>query len=419
MSRLYSRSFLIAFLSQTGFVLANTLMAHYARWIDFLGGGVSDVGWIMGVGSIAGLLMRPWIGQWINRWGARKMWAIGYGILAIAILGNLLLHELNWMMLVLRSLLVFGVALNFSSSLTYITQISPIDRRTEAIGSLGVGGFLGMMVGPYLGDLILGAGERTRENFTILFVTAAGAMLVPALLLLLLPEPQFEERSRALRLKDFAKTVRTYWPGTILLVNMVFGLCMTVPFIFLSKYIDEVGLSINGISEIGLFFWCYSGSGLSFRIGLRRLPEQVGRRKVLLVGMLVMGIGMLSYLLVTPANAWMLVVPALICGAGHGLMFHTGTSLLLEPFPNEFRGTGSALALMMLDFGMIAGAPILGHIADTFGYDWLFITVGATCICVASLYAYSSIPVWRVRKVAAASGGCQPTDDSQHASSAG
>ncbi len=402
MSRLYSRAFLIAFLSQTGFVLANTLMAHYARWIDFLGGGVSDVGWIMGVGSIAGLLMRPWIGQWINRWGARKMWAIGYCIFAIAILGNLLLHELNWLMLVLRSLLVFGAALNFSSSLTYITQISPIDRRTEAIGSLGVGGFMGMLAGPYLGDLILGAGDRTREDFTILFVTAAGAVIVPALLLLMLPKPQYEQRSRAVGLKDFVRTVRQYWPGMILLVNCVFGLCMTVPFVFLSKYIDEVGLSINGVSEIGLFFWCYSGIGLSFRIGLRRLPERVGRRKVLLAGMLVMGTGMLCYLLVTPANALMLVVPALICGTGHGLMFHTGTSLLLEPIPNEFRGTGSALSLMMLDFGMICGAPVLGHIADTFGYDWLFITVGTSCIAVAGLYAYSSVPVWRARKIESA-----------------
>ena len=69
MSRLYDRSFAVALVSQMGFVLANTLMAHYARWIAFLGGGVRDVGWIMGAGSIVGLLLRPWTGQWITLLG--------------------------------------------------------------------------------------------------------------------------------------------------------------------------------------------------------------------------------------------------------------------------------------------------------------------------------------------------------------
>ena len=47
--RLYDRNFLIAFASQTCFVGANTLMAHYARWIEFLGGDLRQVGYIMGV----------------------------------------------------------------------------------------------------------------------------------------------------------------------------------------------------------------------------------------------------------------------------------------------------------------------------------------------------------------------------------
>ena len=46
--RLYGRTFVIAILSQMGFVLGNTLMAHYGRWIEHLGGDVGNVGSIMG-----------------------------------------------------------------------------------------------------------------------------------------------------------------------------------------------------------------------------------------------------------------------------------------------------------------------------------------------------------------------------------
>ena len=92
------------------------------------------------------------------------------------------------------------------------------------------------------------------------------------------------------------------------------------------------------------------------------------------------------------------MIPALICGTGHSLMFHTGTSLVLESFPSSVRGTGSSLSLTMLDVGLIAGAPVLGSIADRFGYDWLFITVGTSCFVVGAVYAWSSIPVWRARR---------------------
>ena len=56
-NRLYDRNFALAISSQTCFVIANTLMAHYARWIDALGGNVRQVGWIMGAGAVLGLVL--------------------------------------------------------------------------------------------------------------------------------------------------------------------------------------------------------------------------------------------------------------------------------------------------------------------------------------------------------------------------
>jgi MFS family permease len=82
-------------------------------------------------------------------------------------------------------------------------------------------------------------------------------------------------------------------------------------------------------------------------------------------------------------------------------MFHTATSLFLHTFPSEVRGAGSALSLMVLDVGCIAGAPVLGYVAFHFGYDWLFRLVGASCFVSGTLYGISSIPVWKARAIAA------------------
>lgn len=398
--RLYDRSFCCAFLSQIGFVLANTLMTHYSRWVAFLGADLEQTGFIMGAGAIISVVSRPWIGQWIDRVGARNMWFIGYAVFGAGSLSNLLLTDLSWPIYICRGLIVLGAAFVFSSSLTYISHHAPIQRRTEAIGTLGIAGFTGMVLGPYIGDVLL-SGERDRTAFETLFFLGGGSLVVPAVLLLFVT-PLGESLGRnSTSVAEFARTVRRYWPGAIVFVLATFGLCMNVPFVFLARYIDDVGLSIQSIPEVTLFFLCYSTCGITIRLGARRVPDRFGRRKVLLVGTAVMGAGMLLFRFVDAAHPYAIMLPAMCCGAGHGLMYHTCTALFFEPFPNESRGAGSALSLMVLDIGMIGGAPLLGEIAAHFGYATMFTTVAAMCFTAGVLYTWATIPIWKARRLAA------------------
>ncbi len=280
------------------------------------------------------------------------MWAAGYGVFAIASLANLCLDDLGWMIYVVRSCLFLGVAIVFASGLTYISQTTPEHRRTEAIGVFGVGGFLGMLVGPFMGDLFLF--DRERANFAVLFIVAAAASLLPAIGLSFLRPTDSERTRSSVRLSDFLSVTWRHWPGIILLVDLAFGICMSGPFIFVASFIDKAALRIDGVSVIGLFFMCYAGLGIVVRLSSRRLPDRIGAKRVLFVGMLFMSVGMFCFGLVDARHSWMIIVPAVLAGTGHGLMFHTMTSLTLEPFPRNVRGTGSALALMMLDLGTIA-----------------------------------------------------------------
>lgn len=398
--RLYDRSFCCAFLSQIGFVLANTLMAHYSRWIGFLGADIAETSFIMGAGATISVVSRPWIGQWIDRIGARNMWLIGYAVFAVGSLSNLLLTALHWPIYICRSLIVLGAAFVFSSSLTYISHHAPVHRRTEAIGTLGIAGFTGMVLGPFIGDLLL-SGERTRESFETMFLLGGGVLIIPTVLLLFVTPLGHSLGRTSTGVADFVRIVRAHWPGTIVFVLATFGLCMNVPFIFLARYIDDIGLNLDGFPEVTLFFLCYSACGISIRLGARRVPDRFGRRKVLLMGTVVMGIGMLLFQVVDAQHPFLIVLPALLCGGGHGLMFHTCTSLFLEPFPPEYRGAGSALSLMVLDVGMIGGAPVLGSIAESFGYTAMFVTVAATCLTSGCVYMRATIPVWKARWQAA------------------
>ncbi len=398
--RLYDRNFNCAFLSQIGFSLVNmALLAHYPRWIAHHGGEVDAAGWITGTASIAGLLLRPWIGQWVDRFGARTIWLSGYAIFAIGSLSNLWIHDLGPAIYICRALLVVGSAVIFSSSLTYVTHLAPAGRRAEAIGTLGAAAFMGIVIGPWLGELVLST-SRTRDEFETLFVGGAVLLLLPVSLVMLIRPAETEPGHGSIRLTEFLKTSRRHWPGMIVMMQITFGLCVTVPFVFLTKFVDDTGLVDTGFSKVSLFFMCYAGWGLTLRIVFRRTPDRLGRRKVLLVGAVAMSLGMLSFLVVDPDHSMLIVVPALLCGTGHSLMYHTCTSLFLDSFPTDVRGAGSGLSMVALDIGSVGGAQLLGEVAHRFGYDLLFVIVAGVALVAASIYAVSSVPVWRERRQA-------------------
>jgi MFS family permease len=395
--RLYTRDFAAVFASHIGFVLANMLLAHYARWIGFLGGDERDIGLVMGVAPIVSLLFRPWLGPCIDRLGVRTTWIIGETILLTAVLANLLASGVGPYLYVVRTLMTFGVAIIFASSLTYITHLAPPSRQAEAIGVFGAGGFSGMIVGPMIGDWILGGLDRSYGNFVVYFTVVALAIVSSAAMLLFVRPVPIKGAPTRIKLHDFTHTARQHWPGAILLVNILFGVCMTVPFVFLSRYLDYAEIVSPGMTT---FFLVYGSLGLTLRLSLRKLPAHIGRRKVLLTGLTVLCCGSLSFLLVDAAHPWWLLAPAVLLGTGHALTFHTLASLSLDSFPAPVRGTGSVLALMHIDLGLIAGGPLLGQIAYRFGYSWLFIVAAMCALSASILYAWSSIPVWKSRRLA-------------------
>jgi MFS family permease len=193
-------------------------------------------------------------------------------------------------------------------------------------------------------------------------------------------------KATSLKLTEFTAVSRRFWPGTILLVDFAFGVCMTAPFIFVASFIDDAGLRLPGLSVIGIFFVCYAGLAIVIRLATRRLPDRIGAPRVLLVGAVFMSLGMLCFAMVDSSRPWLIVVPALMAGIGHSLMFHTMTSLTLRTFPSEVRGTGTAIALIMLDLGTIVGAPTLGWIGEQYGFATLFASIGVFCMLSCTCY---------------------------------
>jgi len=389
----------MVFVAHLSFVISNTLLTHYARWVEVLDGSVRDVGLVLGTAAIVAMLSRPFAGTYIDRLGARNTWLLGLVLFLVGLLAGIWIVQLNVWVYICRIMMLIGQGLVFTSGLTYVSQVAPRHRQTEAFAVFGSAGFVAMFLGPNLGDIILGTGPWTSANFAILFGVAGALLIVSAFCLLLVRVPPVSQSKAPAGITGFISTVRRYWPGAVLVCTLTFSMVCTIPFGFLPSYVDAVGLNGKALSGVGLFFLAYGGWGLVVRLSTRRVADQIGRRKVLISGLLLTSLGMFSFLLVNPQHAWTIFLPGLICGSGHALVFPAINALTMGCFPDKSKGTGSMLSLTVCDFGVVAAAPLFGFVADEIGYDALFALAGTMAFGAAAFYFCVSVPIWRERRL--------------------
>jgi MFS family permease len=116
---------------------------------------------------------------------------------------------------------------------------------------------------------------------------------------------------------------------------------------------------------------------------------------MVLWGLAGMTAGHLLFLPVT--TDWLLVLPAVVCGFGHSLLFPAVVSIGAGRFPIEYRGSGTTLVLGFTELGTALAAPLMGMLIDrgnagggTLGFSWMFISAAAIAGIVGLLYAVTA-----------------------------
>ena len=152
-TRLYTARFFQIFAAVMFFMTGVSLQFHFGEFVAYLGHGVDVLGLILSIGMIGTLLVRLQLGRWIDRFGCRPTWIIGTVLTAVSV-GSMQFVESLWLIIALRIATTIATAAVMTTVAVFAAQIAPQARRAESIGIMGLAGFLGMMVGPMLGDWI-------------------------------------------------------------------------------------------------------------------------------------------------------------------------------------------------------------------------------------------------------------------------
>lgn len=350
----YGLPFWFSYGANTTLMVAISLLYRYADLVSSLGGNEFHLGWIVGTGMVGSLVMRLAQGLGIDRYGPRIVWlgsAVGF---ILSCLGHLAIQRIDTPPIyLLRILLQSSVAGVFGASITYVSRRAPLARMAEVVGTLGTSGFIGMMLGPLLGDLLCGGNVTHRGQVDRLFIAAAGLGTLSALCGFLATRGFVPPTPR--RHLPLARILRRSHPGAILLVGAAMGFGLSVPPTFLRPFTEDLG-----IQRIAPFFWVYAPTAFITRMSIRRLPERVGVRPMIHLGMASLVLSTLAFLGVR--QPWQLVAPAVLIGFAHALLFPSVVAGGTVPFPLRYRGVGTTLMLAMFDLGALFGAPLAGGI---------------------------------------------------------
>lgn len=377
-SGVYGRTFWLAYFANSALVMANALTFRFAELVHFLGGTESVVGDIVALGTMVAVIVRLSISHVLDDYGTRRIWPICSLLFISGCVLFLAATHAFWLLYVARITFFVGLTGMFACSMTHIQNHVPPNRRTEIIGNLGSSGFVGMILGSNIGDWILYVVTQPRQQFLILF---GGAGLIGVVYLLVVLALTWDDRCEVRPASPIAlRLLFRYWPGTVVIAAMTMGLGVTATQTFLTRYATS-----KDIEGIGAFFTGYAISAFVFRLLVQNWSQTIGRHWMLVRGLVGHTIGHLLLAFVT--NWWHFIIPSIVCGFGHALLFPAVVSLGSGTFPKQFRGTGTAIILGFTDFGSLVFAPVLGRISDRFGFPTMYCVSAGIAFTMALGYS--------------------------------
>ncbi|MBN2293512.1 MAG: MFS transporter [Pirellulales bacterium] len=350
----YGTSFWFAYLANMLIMTAYAILFRYADLVTMLGGTEFHLGWIVGIGTVGSLFTRLALGSGIDRNGPRLIWMGSAVLFSASCFGHLTLETCQgpWIY-ILRICMASGIAGIFGASMAMVSGRAQASRMAEMLGMLGTAGFLGMVIGTQLGDILMGTDTISQWQVDRMFVVAGSLGLFS--LLFIWAATHGTTPVKRTRRPPLLAVLRRYHPGNVLLVGMVMGVTIGMPTTFLRTYAADLE-----IARIALFFSVYAPVGFLTRILTRRLPERFGTTPMILVGLI--GLAISQFLFLGVRSEWGLIVPGIGYGISHAILFPCVIASGSSHFPERYRGLAMMVMLAAYDMGVLVGAPASGLI---------------------------------------------------------
>lgn len=341
---------------------------------DELGRSEVAAGIIAGAYYFSAFFMRPFLGRLGDLRGRRILLLGGSVVAAVTSAALAMTAELEGVF-PLRLLGGLGEAALFVAGLAAIDDISPPERRGEAVAVSTLSIYLGLAVGPPLGEWVAAhQGFDATWYISAVIALAGGAVFWPV-----------GETRRAI---STPPRFRLIHPAGLLTGAVLLGSSLGFAgySAFLKLYSQELGLA-----KAGWIFILYSLTLVGFRLAGRRIPDRLGALPTARVCLLA---SMAGLAIMAIPQVWALVLGSVVLAIGQSLTFPALVSMTVERAPESERANALATYTGFLDISFGIGPILVGLLASTLGYDIAFLGAAGFAAAGFVLLSQSARPRW-------------------------
>lgn len=356
---IWNRNFILLILSN--FLMYITYYAILSALPIYL---VSDlhaskiqVGLVVGTYTIASVLVRPFTGFALDRFGRRTIFLSALLIYSFLFSGYLIAVTILSIIL-LR--FAQGLTWGFTtvSGATIAVDITPVSKRGEGIGYFALSTTLGMSVGPVIGLFI-----SHQWGYIPMFVSGcfiSVASLACAYTVHMRKRFVVGKRMELKWSSMFDKnSVR---PSLNVFITMTaYGALLS----FIALYGREIG-----IQNSSLYFLIFSFGIAAARLTSGKEFDRHGPRRIITLCLILLIIGF--PMLALAQNAALFYISAIIIGFGNGVIFPTFSSMVNNLADLKHRGAANSTLYTAVDLGMGFGMIMAGLIAQYISLSAIF-----------------------------------------------
>ncbi|MDB9515204.1 MFS transporter [Kamptonema animale CS-326] len=358
-----------------------SLLPTLPLYVQYVGGTNQQIGLVMGAFAIGLLLSRPWLGPMADTRGRKLVLLVGALVAELAPMGYLFVTSIP-LLLVIRAFHGISIAAFSTGYSALVTDLSPEGRRGELIGYMSLITPVGIAIGPAMGGYL-----QAWVGYAPLFVMSSSLGMLALICTYQVWEPGYIDTSK-IKQKSQIKSQKSneilsyfqmLWnprvriPALVLMsVGLVFGAVST----FMPLFLQQTKVNLNP----GLFYSMAAIASFAIRLPTGKASDRYGRGIFISGGLVCYALSMVVMCTANSSNAFLLA--ALFEGIGGGTVVPMMVTLMADRCEPHERGRLFSLCVGGFDLGIAIAGPILGVVAEFFGYRNMF-----AIACILAIFA--------------------------------
>lgn len=347
------------FLFMTYYALVATLPIYI---MDTMRGGEREVGLTLTFFIIAAVIARPIAGKWVDELGKKKVAILASALFMLSAFTYA--GALSFLFL-LGLRFVHGLSFGFATTAmaAIATDLVPEARKGEGIGYYALFMNLAMVIGPFVGLLIM-----NTYSFSVLCMLISVFAIISFVSggLTKVQEAQASVKKRADQKFDWKNFIE---PGAmpISLTACLMSFAYSGLLSFIPVYAKEIGAA----EVSSYFFVIYAVMIVLSRPFTGKLFDRMGEHVVIYPSIILYAIGLILLSLAT--GPMLFLVASAVIGLGYGSVFPSFQAIALKSAPTERRGVATGTYYLLFDLGMGIGSFVLGIIASAMNFSSMYL----------------------------------------------